>query len=367
MIRQTYRTKEGTLGDIDTLEVPLNGSRPMTELILRLEMTGGAGGALTKRLAIEVTNIQIVDGSHVIFEMPLYIAMALQYHMKRGQPILEENEQIGGVERCSVVIPFGLFRGDPKHYFNPADYDNPVLRITTNLTINGTDGWATGTGRYTVLPIYLEGGITGKEGILRSRIPKQWTTSASGDEDVTLSRENPLYMLMLMGKITTKEFREVITNIKLTLDQDTFIPFDLSPKEIMLENEMRLGGFQYIAHLLEADDASYLTACFRDVSAHVTRAADEQLPTMEANTAESLQFGLLEYSTPGTQTLQTSAQIFTIAIKGQDPYGTVSIPFDLHGDGKGLDLSRYREAILRLTQGTASALGKVVQTVIAPR
>lgn len=367
MFRKSYIIKEGTLDDTGTKEHSLAGNKPISAIALRFEWTGGAGGALTKRLADQISNIEIIDGGYTIFSMPLDLAIALTYCLWGIVPHIEENSQVSGVERVTCIIPFGRFMGDQEFYFKPFMYDNPQIRITTAATIDGSDGFTTATGKYTILPHYLESAPGVYRGVLRHTVPKSWTTAASGDETVNLDKTWPWYHIMLQARKTSEAPNDIITNLKLSIDNDALIPFSLNTKDIMIENAMRLPLFRLIAKLLKIDDGNHLTALFNMCSAFGTGCTDDFIVTVESVDQEKISVGDYDMTTVGTPSLGTPANNKTLSIQGREPYGCLSIPFDFGGAGQGVNFGSYNEMKLTMTQGVVTGEGNIVHSQIAPK
>ena len=366
MNRETYIQYEASLDDSGIKNVDINVGKPLTALECRLELTGGAGGALTKRLMDETTLIEVVDGSHTLFRMKAPEAWALSYAYLGLVPRLTLATIISGVEQFGFYIPFGLFLYDKDHWLQPTNYDNLTLKVTSAFTINGTDGYTTNTGKLTVIAHTMEGPVNANAGVVTHKSIHEWTSATSGDETIDLPRDFPYVHLLQAARKTLLSPEEVLSNLKLSIDTDRIIPFDKKMKDILIENEARLPQLSCEANILEGDDGSFLTHFWRKQQFIFDTLVDDYIATVEAQDQEKIQIGLYNLTTPGTPALQATAQILGGHINGYCPQACVGIPFGNIVRGDMLDPKDYQSVRLLATQAAAGAC-RTVLSQLAPR
>jgi len=263
-------------------------------------------------------------------------------------------------EKC--LIQFGRYMDDPNYYFDPTIYNNPQLRLTHSFTVSATAGIATGTAKITVMARLIEEGAKAYQGFLSARERVSYTSTTSGDKEIELPRDHRYRMLLLQALITTYTPQEVLTRHKLSIDGDKIIPFDMYTEDIKDMNIAMFGQASQRKELLGADDGTSLLDIYDIEEAMIRTTADDTLSIIKAIDAEKITQGLLEYSTPATPTLDTTARPCFVKAWGSAPYGCYAIPFgDIYNPEDWLDPTQYGDIRLYSTQAVAGACAVILQ------
>jgi len=360
--RDHYFKRESGVGDSDTTIIDIHVKDPISQLSVEYEMTNGATSCTDHELHDDIASIELVDGSEVLWSLDMQQARALNFFENKVLPHEIITEGAAGVQAEKMFINFGRFRDDPEFYLDPSKYNNLQLRLTHTLTISATVGFATGTGKVTVMARIIEEGAKAYKGFLSARERIAYTSGTSGDKEVELPTNRPYRLLMLQALLTTKNHEEVLSQHKLSIDTDSYVPINMYSEDITDLNRMQFGLAWQKKEMLRADDGASLLDLYNIQYASVYAMTDDELATVEAIDAESVQVSLLEYSTPATPTLQTTAHGVMCLAQGLQPYGCLCLPFgDMQNPEDWLRAEDYHDIRLFSTQAAAGACSVVVQ------
>lgn len=360
--RKHYFKREATIADSDSVQIPINVNDMISAISVEYQATNGATSCIDHELHDDVSKIELVDGSTVLWSLSLAQARALNFFETKLLPHELCSEGAAGAQEESCVIYFGRFLFDPEYYFNPKLYNNPMLVLTHALSISATAGFATGTGKITVIGELMEEGFSGYKGFLSARERLSYTSTTSGDKDIELPRDGRYRMLLLKALITTYTPQEVLTRHRLSIDGDKYIPFDLYTEDIKDMNISRFGLVKQKKELLSADDGTALLDIYDIDDCTIRTTADDHLASIEAIDAEQIQNGLYDLTTPGTPALQTTAKVCFVTAYGSAPYAIYAVPFgDLYDQNDWLDSEKYGDVRLFSTQAVAGACSVILQ------
>lgn len=359
-IRKNYLVKAETLSDSGTKIINIGGSKPITALELIFKCTNGATSNTARKISEDVTSIKVSDGGRELFSLPMLEAQAVQLGLLKRPCHKDIKEGAAGVNTESVMINFGRWFGDSEFYLSPADFLNLQLKITTAFTVSATVGWATGTGTVSVIAHTIEEGVTASRGYVVTKSVNDYTPAASGDVVVDLPTDYNYLLLTNISRETLTTPVTKLTNIKLSLNNDEYIPIDEATTDVLYRNHSELPKQIVYADCLRANGGTFLGHTFDLNMVSMRGQTDENLMTIDAITAEGITFGLLEYSTPATPTLQTTAGSEKIAISGSCLGGALYHRFEGYEKDAGFLISKYKKATLKLTQGNAGGTGAVI-------
>lgn len=349
--RDVYLAKQESLSDAQTLIKDLNLTQPIMSITVLYEATNGATSNTVGKLNGDVDKLEVVDGSDVLHSVSGIEEQALNFFHHKQMPYQELNQDGGDTILEEFIINFGRYPDDPEYYLDPKKYSNLQLKCTHSLTASATAGIATGKGKITIIARVIDVGAPPYKGFIMSKNVKSWTTAASGDVDIILARDYPYKALMVKDLLTTVKPDVSITNLKLSIDTDRIIPFDLRTIDILNDNLKDYGYGIQDAELLPDTTWSILGDLYRLVGVTVSEpgATAKAVPTII--TAEKI---------VGTMTTGESGEV-RIKTIGAAPHSCMFYPF-----GKAADVGDYLvskglgELKLIATQGGASAAASVV-------
>lgn len=259
--RDAYIEDAKVLADSGTETIDIEVTDPITELLVEIYATNHSG-APNKLSPISrcVSKIELVDGSDVLYSLSGQQALAMAFYDQGRLPHREVNEWVANRQVDIFPIIFGRYLGDPQLGFDPTRFKNPQLKVTWNLAaVNavGSGGFATGTGRLTIIAKIMEEIAAKPAGFLMNKELKSWTTADSGDETTDLPTDYPYRKLCVRSYEANVELTSAITKLKLSCDQDKFIPFNLWTSDLARMMEAWFGKAFQSYQFTQDDDAAF--------------------------------------------------------------------------------------------------------------
>jgi len=186
----------------------------------------------TQPLPYCIKEIAIIDGSEVIFSLSGPQAIAMSCFDLGFSPLHWHQELNGANQYWMFPIHFGRSLVDPEWIFDPKKFRNPQMRITWDLEAGygflGEGGYATETAGRVMISVYakvMEEGARPR-GYLMTKEVKSYLPAGDGNEITYLPTDFPHRKLMVRSYILRGELVEGIEHIKLSQDQDKWIPVD---------------------------------------------------------------------------------------------------------------------------------------------
>jgi len=177
-----------------------------------------------------ITNIEIVDGSEVLWGLGGVESEAIDWYMRGGQFANNYNYAMdGGSYTRTLLLRFGRHRFDPLLALDPKMFKNLQLRVTLDIDGGGNapgtvylDCWASLFDEKTVSPI----------GFIMTKEVKMYTGAASTHEYTDLPVDHPYRAIYLRAHLADTEANQCIANFKLLEDQGKKIPFELDAQAL---------------------------------------------------------------------------------------------------------------------------------------
>jgi len=359
--RDHYFERETTVADAATKIIDLNVKDPISYITVEYEATTGATSCKEHEIHDDIESIEIMDGSDVICSLDMQQWRALNFYENKKLPhaVLNENPGVVQEERC--VMQFGRFKDDMEFYLDPTKFSNPQIRLKHSLDISATAGYATGTGKITVMGRLIEEGAQPYQGYLMAKEVVPITVSASGIEVINMPRDFPYRALLIQARYTLLRPDEVISRLKLSCDADREIPFDMYMEDLMDMNEQRFGLAEQMKDIWTKDSDTCLTDIYDIRKAYLYSVIDKHLGAVEALDAEKVTIGLYTLSTPTAPAAITSEIACKIAVEGIAPHGIVCVPFgDMNDADSWFDPRLYGDVELKLTKATTTGAVSVM-------
>ena len=232
-IRDDVLELDDDIGTSGTKIYNLDYKDPITGISLFFEATNGATDNKNNPIERNISKIEIVDGSEVLWSLPGDVAYAL-YSQLNGAPA---NEYHTGATSDSpqVAIPilFGRELYDPELAFNPRNFRNPQLRVTfdeATVRAAGATGFVSDSITLTILTHLMEDAPE-PSGFLMCKDIEDYTSLGSGDHPTEMPTDYPYRMVMVRVYEAGTDLRSSITNYKLNCDGGKFVPFDIGAME----------------------------------------------------------------------------------------------------------------------------------------
>ena len=235
--RDVFIEKDKTLADSGSLTIELAVVDPISELHIRVKNKNGATSNKNNPISRNISKIEIVDGSHVIYSLNGMLAQAMSYYQRRAVPSMQRQGGPSENQEDLYVIRFGRWLWDRAYALVPQSFRNLQLKITWNfatVTAVGATGYLTNNGKLSVMARLMEGLEVPPVGFMMAKSHFDFTTAASGDERIALPTDHDYVLMLFRAWETEVKLYTTITNLKLSIDQDKIIPFD-SPAWDMLK------------------------------------------------------------------------------------------------------------------------------------
>lgn len=240
----------------DTTEViDLDIASPISSLVIGLECLNSSATQTAHPMSC-LTKIEIVDGSDVIYSLDGYEAEALDWYNNKGKFRANYNYALNAGNECRYVgINFGRWLWDKEYAFDPQKFTNPQLRISMDIDAGAN---AASTLYLTVWANLFDQKSVNLKGFLMTKELKQYVIASSVHEYTDMPTDYPYRGIYYRPFVAGTEPNQVVSNFKLSEDQDRRIPFDHGVQDI--ERVIQNMYPEVIEHYYFADDttAKYL-------------------------------------------------------------------------------------------------------------
>jgi hypothetical protein len=180
--------------------------------------------------ALIVENLQLVDGSDVLFSMRGVFAQAVSFYGTRKQPFSYCNYTDNGIAVANCPIDFGRRLYDPELALNPKMFNNLQLKIQHDYSLGGADPdgctlevWADLFDELVPSPV----------GFLMSKSHWSKTLVASTIDYVDLPTDHPIRLVMPAAFSNDEEPDINIDAIKLSENFDKKVPINAGVLELL--------------------------------------------------------------------------------------------------------------------------------------
>jgi hypothetical protein len=340
-----------TMADSETYTKDLKAGSKIQYLRVFYQGTNGATSNTLAKLNGMVSKLEVTNGSDALHSLSMRQEQASNFFRHGRLPFQQLNSKAAGVVIEEAIINFGRFLGDREFYLDTSRYPNAQLSFTHALTISATAGFATTTGRLTVIARLIEEGALPCKGFIQSKQVANWTSLASGRHDLLLPLDYPIVALQAHDLVTTVEPDVDISNLKLSLDDDKFIPFDLTSAQLLYANIDEYGKAKQRMNFLNDTAVTWLSDIYGRASAFMGPMGGTAKGGISTVTAEQI----VAYMTTGD-----TASLF-INVEGHAPHSSLYYRF---GDGINPDdfllTSGIAKAELQVSEGGAGAADSIV-------
>lgn len=358
--RDTYIEKQKTLAQSGTEIIDITVKQPITELYIELRATNAAiGGPKDSPLARCISKIELVDGSKVLYSLTGQQAMANCCFDMGRFPCRIIQATNSDPMSDTLPIRFGRKFGDVEYAFLPTNFNNPQLKITWDLDANGavTAGERDGTsGKLTVIARVMEDAAAPK-GFLMTKEVFNFTTAGSGDERIDLPTDHSYRRLMIRSFAPVSSPEDHLKNLKLSMDQDAYVPFDMSGGDVMQMMDNHYGKFRLSQHLKGVDNEIFelWTVNSHNGDASVCGGYSGNIFTANYFWNGAINVGMIKYDgTPSPD------YYFHVTADGICPEHTFAFPFgDQNDPADWLKAPDYGSIRLFLTQQKAAGAASV--------
>ena len=110
-IRKVYLARDETVSDSQTKQIKLDIKDPISAIEVIYEATNGSTSNVGHPLFKDVSKVEVLDGSDVLYSLSMVQAQALNFFEAGKLPYMDITEAGGGVQKVSAIIRFGRYIG----------------------------------------------------------------------------------------------------------------------------------------------------------------------------------------------------------------------------------------------------------------
>jgi hypothetical protein len=349
------------------MDLPTKGILSAIEVEIRA--TNGGTSNANNPVSSNVKKIEVVDGSEKFHS--LYGPMERFLSLLGGSAMEDEfiSESASAVEWARFYILFGRYLGDPQYFLDLSRMSNPRLEVDWNeaeVNTAGATGFVSDSGVISIRYLIDQlGPFPSQMGYLRAIEKDKWTSASSGDHITELDTKYPLRTLITRAKLAQYRCDQVLTDVKLSLDSDKFIPFNDKVAHVVRQNAQQFKLKQMASVVHKAADAGNLYLPVQDVMQVAITPKMAVTSLIAGLTSKAADWvGLVLRGHDGA-TYATATDLETI-FAGLAPYACFAHRWDFPGyPDQFLPLPNYGEAKLYLTMNTANAACRVAVEEVA--
>lgn len=221
--RRSLLLAEETITGSGTKTIDIDVTEPISRIEIKLEVTK-VHNHMDAPGCADITKIELVDGSDILFSMNGYGAMALNLYDRRVPTRLLGEHIANMPEQTFYGIDFGRHLWDGELAFDPKKFINPQLKISYNVALSDT---AATTGSLEVWAEMFDEKVIAPVGFLMSKEHYSYTIGTSGSyEHVDLPRDYPIRKMLLRAYLDDSAPFNAISEARLDEDNLKRIPFD---------------------------------------------------------------------------------------------------------------------------------------------
>ena len=248
--RDVYLINAQTLKDSDTVTLDITKGLKILFLVIQYEATNGATSNTLRRINSMISKLSVVEASSVLHALSMREEQAKNFFDYKRMPYQLLTDAAGGTVRERAVIDFRRMPGDKNFYLDTSRYTNPQIQLTHALTISATAGFATGTGKLTVIARVIDSGAAANSGFVMAKELDSFASAASGDNTTDLPLDFPISHLLVQNPVNAKTPDNSLSNFKLTADTDAYIPINETYLDLLRDNADEYGPAEQSVELL---------------------------------------------------------------------------------------------------------------------
>lgn len=228
-----------------TKTIDITGNDVISRILVKYIITKGvAGHTMAAPLAADITKIELVDGSDVLFSLTGYEAQALNIYDRKCGTMNFGQQMASCMGESFYGLDFGRYLFDPMLGLDPKRFRNLQLKIS--YTLVGSDTTCTAAILEVFSDNFDEKGVS-PIGFLMSKEHYSYTCGADGSfEYIDLPTDHPLRKLLLRAYTDAREPEYTIESVRLDEDNLKRIPIDITLKKYI---DMMMGEWTPVEEL----------------------------------------------------------------------------------------------------------------------
>jgi len=330
------------VGASGTKSIDLDFPDIISRLIIKFNATNPASITIQEVPAANITKIELVDGSDVLFSLTGMQAHALDFFDTGRQYICGGSYVPTWGLSAYLVINFGRWLWDNKLAFDPKKFINPQLKITFDEDVAVA---STVENTLTIFADIFDEKEVSPTGFLMNKEIYAYTPVASATEEIDLPSDYPYRKIVVQARVPDLWFGEIISNMKLTENNDKKIPFDLTGSQ--LENWVHEIYGEYHDGIIADLDTTTGVDIYHAPTQGIKLRGDFYC---DSDVLDNIAFGARNKYLTTTMTGYT-----TMDIAGTMPHGCIPLPLCLPGEIE--DFYKVAEKSLKLKIKAGGSIG----------
>jgi hypothetical protein len=292
--------------------VDINLNDVITALRLMFIATS-AGTSWSDHPAANITKMEVVDGSDVLFSLTGKCAEAMDFYQRpRQRPSMIEYRN-GRGSACVFDINFGRFLGDRQLGLDPKKFSNLQVKITYDENVSQTSASVNSTSLHAMV---FDEEQPSPIGFLCCKEQKAYTPAADSWEYTELPTDYPMRTLGIQAQVGGSNLATSLADVKLDEDQDKRIPIDALANDLARFFASELGEYsEFVRIMLTTSLAAYYIT-----PGYNARLAASTMVASAAVQAQAAQGGKVNAQ------IQTAGQ-GQFQVTGTLPHQVLAIPF----------------------------------------
>lgn len=274
------------------------------------------GGSVTPagHPALSIKKLELVDGSDVLYSLTGQEGHALNIFEAPSPQITWLYWAIGGTPRIVINMDFGRRLWDEELAFDPKKFENPTIKLQHDETL--WDGSCSAHSFEIWAHMFDEKGIS-PVGFLMSKEIKSFVGVSGGYEYTDLPTDHPIRKLIVQAWRSGYNTRNVVTDIKISEDNDKRIPIDGVVYNMNSFLQPLVGECEDIVHTAAGTAAKWI---------FVTPGDTYEVQVQPENQTYAVQAAGIAGNKVQLKS-ETGTVNVLVHVKGRDPHNCMCIPF----------------------------------------
>lgn len=338
----------------ETITIDINIQDPISRIEIAYDVTL-ASNAMQAQLGANVTKIELVDGSDVLFSLNGLECQALCIYDRRVPTMNDSNLTNGAHAHAHFGLDFGRWLWDELLAFDPKQFRNPQLKIT--FDVDACDASAA-TSAVEVFAHTFDEKVISPMGFLMSKVHHAWTPSgADVYEYIDLPTDHPIRQLLIRGFLTQVHPDGVVDYARLSEDNDKRVVFDMNLSSYL--RRMKGVWLPVEDNVFEYCNAAGQYNKYVTPTSYDTIWAGMSMSVIPTGVDTYIIGGYLQLLT------ESATPMLGGRVKGWCPNHTFQIPFGKQGDlDDWYDVMGKGSVVLRLMSGGSCSTTSVVSVIL---
>jgi len=217
------------LGEAGTKTIDINIKDVISRISIMFKATN-VSEDMASHPAGNVTKIELVDGSDVLFSLNGHQAQAVNFYDRGIQPYSYIDNIAAHNQSAVFSLDFGRFLYDQGLAFDPTKFTNPQLKITWDEDVCEVDATVNSC---SILAHIFDELVPTPTGFFMTKEVYSYTVAETGYEYIDLPTDYITQQIFIRSQLSEEVFDNILDEIKLSEDNDKRIPLDLTVNEII--------------------------------------------------------------------------------------------------------------------------------------